>query len=456
MQPDADRSIAIIGGGITGVTTAVLLQMLGYQTVLYTRGRPSHEPGANRPAEFATLHAAASVLPHSVVSPHINRWMGISQAFFRTVAFQGSCGVRRQVHYEMFEDAMPAVPVYANSIDNFELLTSEELNASWVPRRSGAASLGGWKFDVFFCDAPEYLYYLYELYRAGGGQVLDAPGDGDLAAYLALDHLFYVNCAGAAAPSFLEAASLDARLFDAPAPPDFERLLDVVPGKLIRGHYLRVGIPGVPVGHRGGYFSYSYKPAAEVYRSASGIPADVYCYPRSDAWVLGGSRQEGRADSEGNWIGEQTVGDEIEFPRASAPPVAVPAAVFRLNADILRRMTGGRLELERLVRDDPGMVVPGIGYRFVRDSDTDSVRIGCSRLNYSGAPKYILHNYGHGGAGFSLSWGCAFDVLRLLGRVADAPPRPAGSAGNSRFTIRYAATHRLLFDLATSLLADGG
>jgi D-amino-acid oxidase len=239
----------------------------------------------------------------------------------------------------------------------------------------------------------------------------------------------------------------DSRVADAPADPEFEPLVDPVPPKLIRGHYLRLNIKQVPAGPSGRFFSYNYKPTADIYQTATGMSADVYCYPRSDAWILGGSRQEGQTDANGNWVGEQTVGEEIVFSRHGESPLAVPSAILTLNSDILLRMMGGRLDLGRLIRDDPAIVAPGIGYRFVRDSETDNVRIGCSRADVSGAAKYVLHNYGHGGSGFTLSWGCAFDILQRLARMTE--PTEAIRAG--RFTLHHAAMRQMLGELTNRL-----
>lgn len=49
-----------------------------------------------------------------------------------------------------------------------------------------------------------------------------------------------------------------------------------------------------------------------------------------------------------------------------------------------------------------------VGLRPVRYA----VRLECEKLE-SGVP--VVHNYGHGGAGVTLSWGCARDVVDLVG-----------------------------------------
>jgi D-amino-acid oxidase len=444
MRPDRDKPVAIIGGGISGVTTAVLLQVAGYRTVLYARTLPEYGAGAVRPPAFATPHAAASILPHSVASPNVARWTGVSQAFFRALAFRACCGVRSQAHYEIFEEPDTASPDYAGSVENFRRLTPDDLSHPQVPRRSGAAQTTGWMFDAYFCAGPDYLAWLYDFYAAVGGSVRVPPDDGRLAVYFEQGHDVCVNCAGVDAHAFLADAAADPALAERPAEAGFETLADPVPAKLIRGHYLLVDLNRVPSGQHGSFFSYNYKPAPSIYRTAAGTPADVYCYPRSDAWLLGGSRQEGTVDTDGNWQGEMTVGPERTFTRDGAPPLAVPAAILELNAEILLRMTDGALDLHRLVHDDPAMIVPGVGYRFVRDSPVDNVRLGRSRVSFGGAPKDVLHNYGHGGSGFTLSWGCALDILRLL-------EPPARAAPETRFAVGHSATQRLLADLVDRL-----
>ena len=468
MAARTDNRVAIIGGGIAGLTTAILLHANGYRTELYTKLVPSNKPDESRVPEFASLHAAASVLPHSVRSPNVERWTSISQHFFRALSFRATCGVRTQVHYEICEAARVGEPEYAAAVDNFEMLSPAELSKPWVPRRRDAANVSGWRFDAFFCEAPEYVRHLYSLYKAIGGRVedTDLPGT-DILAYLGLNYRYDVNCTGSSAHEFI-ATSLANPAFhegynDDPGTDDpvvFERLKDDFRPKLIRGHYLRVDIKDIVTDKQGRFFSYNYKPTTDIYCHASGEPADVYCYPRSDAWILGGSRQIGTLETSGEWTWETTVGAERAFDKVDGGELSVPRPIFDLNAELLLRMTEGRLDIARLYRENPSVVSPGIGYRFVRESDSDSVRVNASRLRVRGsagsapATKYVLHNYGHGGSGFTLSWGCAFQVLEILGALSGHDIDVALQPQRRKFLDTHEATKLLLLAVTRQLALD--
>jgi D-amino-acid oxidase len=60
-----------------------------------------------------------------------------------------------------------------------------------------------------------------------------------------------------------------------------------------------------------------------------------------------------------------------------------------------------------LTRDIPPENIKA-GFRPVRDA---SIRLCLDKQSYH---KPVIHNYGHGGGGVTLSWGCAFDVRRQL------------------------------------------
>jgi D-amino-acid oxidase len=65
-------------------------------------------------------------------------------------------------------------------------------------------------------------------------------------------------------------------------------------------------------------------------------------------------------------------------------------------------------ECSRVLKiDKPNVLVERVGLRPFRRS---GVRLEYDRLRDG---RTVIHNYGHGGAGFTLSWGCAEDVLRI-------------------------------------------
>jgi D-amino-acid oxidase len=59
--------------------------------------------------------------------------------------------------------------------------------------------------------------------------------------------------------------------------------------------------------------------------------------------------------------------------------------------------------------DEPRVIAERVGLRPFRKS---GVRLEPDRLRDG---RTVIHNYGHGGAGFTLSWGCAREVLDLAG-----------------------------------------
>lgn len=210
-------------------------------------------------------------------------------------------------------------------------------------------------------------------------------------------------------------------LKDAPDPDLFEPLTDACQPKVVRGHYIKVAVQGSLRDHAGRFLSYNYTPTTEVYRAHDELAADVYCYPRSDGWILGGSRQLRATDTAGvRWVGDHDGQKTESFERADGQLIAVPRPIFSLNAELIDNISAGEVSLERLRRGMPDAFSACVGYRFERADPKESVRLACSRVRLGGREVVIIHNYGHGGAGFTLSWGCALDVLRTVERLAAA------------------------------------
>ena len=112
---------------------------------------------------------------------------------------------------------------------------------------------------------------------------------------------------------------------------------------------------------------------------------DTYIVPRSHDCILGGTADEGEWDLEPD-------------PR---PPKASCAAAHATRA----APRGGR-NLEHKVGLRPGR--PAV--RLESEGGPDSVP--------------LIHNYGHGGSGVTLSWGCAEETLGLVREALDGQSVP--------------------------------
>ncbi len=103
----------------------------------------------------------------------------------------------------------------------------------------------------------------------------------------------------------------------------------------------------------------------------------AYIIPRVNDIVLGGTAQDN------NW--------NVKYNSQDAQ-------------DIMRKS----LALEPSLVDAK-IVGYSVGLRPVRDD----VRLERKKIGSN----YIIHNYGHGGSGFTLSWGCAQEVVKLVGKI---------------------------------------
>lgn len=362
------ENITIIGGGVSGVTTALTLQLLGYETEIYTAKAADQITDKNAHPEFTSLFPSASVIPHSVYSDQLQNLFELSQTIFYELRKRTFPGLTIRKHFEIFESD-PGQPDYCSWMPDFRPI--EAADPDEVPHRSDSQNLYGWSFDCIFADWPLYFPALIDLYRQSGGKIIQQKLTSD--DITDLPGQTVINCSGAGSPF----------LFDDPV----EKQL------VLRGHLLHKPEAPLITDSGGETVSYNYTPQASVYADASGKACDVYCYPRKDGWVLGGSRQAGRLTDTGEWDG-----DTIKTSSYEIDGIRFPSQIIDLNSEILETTYG-------LSLDYAEDLSPSVGYRYIRSRD-NGLRLDRETI----AGKTIYHNYGHGGAGVTLSWGCALAI----------------------------------------------
>jgi len=140
---------------------------------------------------------------------------------------------------------------------------------------------------------------------------------------------------------------------------------DVVP---VRGQLVEVENPGIKK-----FFGEYCQEGAEP----------TYFLPHGNRVVLGGTHERGRTDIETD---AESVAGIIQRCVAVEPALQ--------NAKILNYRVGIRPSRPKV--------------------RVERVRLGS---------RHVVHNYGHGGSGFSLSWGCAREVVNLVLDIQQPPDR---------------------------------
>lgn len=360
------EKIIIIGSGVSGITTGLTLQLLGYDTEIYTDKIAKQTDKQSHP-EFASLFPSASVIPHSVFSNHLEELFKQSQSFFYELRKRPFPGLTIHKHYEIFEFKADQ-PEYVNWMPNARDLDEP------TPHLPDADEMYGWIFDCIFADWPLYFPALQNLYKQAGGKITIKKLSTDDIQHLPSSTI--INCSGLG-------SSL---LFDDPAPQ-----------LLFRGHLIHIKDAPLITNDANEIISYNYTPEPSKYADSDGNACDIYCYPRKDGWILGGSRQAGTITANGEWKGNEITSNCYEVKN-----IAFPSQIVDLNRKLIEQSFDISL-------NDFDTVTPSVGYRYIRNKN------GGLRLEEEVIKnKKIYHNYGHGGAGVTLSWGCAVQIASKI------------------------------------------
>jgi D-amino-acid oxidase len=372
----------VLGGGISGLTTALVLQMLGLRTAILTESTPLRNGDGNYVDQgdqrlVPTGYAMASAYPHHLNVANLSGITCVSQQLFGYFANVTGSGVERYRLYEVFEHE-PQPALLADKRMNFQAFEGkpEVLRRTIdVPYRPGADHLWGWMFDTFFADMPRYVPFLWSTYIERGG-MLEITSISAPEIFEAAGGKVVVNCLGIGAVDFAG---------------------DMAPAMIMRGR--QVLVPGAPMAFSAGQLpvAYNYTPTAEVFSRGDGAPEYVHFFPRLDGWVLGQTREPGRMDEFGKWTGQAVHSNEIQVSSGES----IPEQILSLNESILTAWRDLDLRERQLIGR--------CGYRYYRDPQGIGVRLEPENKNGS----LVIHNYGHGGSGITVSWGCAVECARM-------------------------------------------
>lgn len=361
----------ILGGGISGITTACLFQKLGFRTLIVSEVFPHIDSWEQNRSLVPSWYAMASAYPHFLEIKDMERVMQGTQDFFLDLHKKKIPGLYIYKMHEIFENSHnESLPLASMRIDfRKEALSKILLGES----DESSKEVSTYSFDTVFVNMPEYMQFLYRYYLSLGGR-LYRKNINSTRELKEFDTESIINCMGFSG----------ARIFH-----------DKAPARIVRGR-LVLATPSKILPDEVYTSAYNYYPSS-AYLKKDGSPEYLHYFPRTDGILLGQTREIGTVDEDTlSWSGIEVLDEEFEIDG-----IKIPQSVITLNETLVSGWIGEKVRFTPL----KGMC----GYRYYRAPGEGGVRLDREMLE----GKIIYHNFGHGGSGVTASWGCSAEIARM-------------------------------------------
>lgn len=315
------KEILILGAGVSGLSTGILLLKKGYSVEIWAKDLPPN----------TTSNKAAAVWYPYLCFPRDKAipWAKNTFEYFQNnIIPDQKSGCVRKTFIEILDKSQPD-PWWKDAFPGeIQRPTKEELPKGYID---------GYKISSIVIDTSVYMDYLVNTFKKLGG-ILIQKEITDINEALKQSKIV-INCTGLGSMKLFN----DKTLYP------------------VRGQMMKIKNNGFN----------------EVIADEEGINSLALVVPRTNDIMLGGTAQKD------NWDLDVDPEDTKE--------------ILRKVALITPHL--GNIE----------MISESVGLRPVRDE----IRVEAEKFG----GKTIVHNYGHGGSGFTLSWGCAQDVVDIVEKL---------------------------------------